>query len=314
MRKKRTRKQGWWLVIGCVVFLLVQVNVWRVNEWPFLLSQIKGAYSTGKEGLEGMTAKQVLLAERGGAIRYEQNSHRQTSIASLTKIMTVVCLIEASPDTQQPVRIPADIFPYIWQENLAMAGFLQDELVSLEDLLYGIMLPSGAEAALAAAVFAAGTEEAFVKQMNRKAQELEMTQTSFSNVTGADHVNHYSTASDLLKLLDYALENPTFYQLFTSFSHVTQPTAVHPDGLQLSSTLLTTGESLSWNSGAIVGGKTGYTMQAGQCLASLARVNGKEYLMILLGAEGSPGGEQLNIRESRSIYKKYLEGEASREA
>ncbi|MCB5953355.1 hypothetical protein LI951_14895 [Enterococcus sp. BWT-B8] len=305
MYKKRSRKLGFWIFLLSVIGLLVKADVLTINHLPFLQSHIKEVYSQNKEGIEGITAKQILLKERGGAVLYDRSSQQKTSIASLTKIMTAVCLIEAFPDTHQQVIIPSDIFPYIWEEELATAGFQQNEAVSLEAVLYGIMLPSGAEAALAGAIYAAGTEQAFVEWMNQKAKELGMNQTQFSNVTGVDSTSHFSTASDLVKLVEYALENPTFYRLFTTLTYRTLSTALQPEGLQLNSTLLMTGEALGWEQGEIIGGKTGYTLDAGQCLASLAVVNGKEYIMILLGAEGSPGSDQLNIRESRFIYQKF---------
>ena len=308
MRKKKRRRIRWRIVL--LVFslfgLLFKFNLIKAEELnPFQLLAKEEAQLTRHE-INEVTAKQVLLKERDGKIVYEENSQQKTSIASLTKMMTALCIIEAFPeDLQQRAIIPADIFPYIWSQELATAGFLPDESVSLEDLLYGILLPSGADAALAGAIYTRGTEQAFVEEMNQKAAALGMADTHFANVTGADSDSHFSTAGDLLLLLEYALDNPQFYQIFTSFSHGTTGTLVQPEGLQLTSTLLATGESLSWNDGVIIGGKTGYTIAAGQCLASLANVNGKEYIMILLGADGTSETEQRNIQESRYIYQEY---------
>ncbi|MGC6767147.1 D-alanyl-D-alanine carboxypeptidase family protein [Enterococcus sp. LJL51] len=270
---------------------------------PLVLS-LNQEKSLENDWLEGITAKQVYLQERSGAAVYQKESNRKVSIASLTKIMTTLCLIEHQQNFSEVVEIPAGIFPFIEKEQLATAGFLEGERVPFEELLYAIMLPSGAEAALSGAIHLSGTEKRFVALMNDKAAELGLTGTHFNNVTGVDEGNHYSTAADTASLLDYALDNPVFYEIFTTFEYQTSGTALHPEGVYLSSTLLKSGEPLDWETGRIQGGKTGFTYDAGQCLASLAEIDGKEYLLVLIGASGSGDSEQRNIKESRLLYQR----------
>ncbi|MHC5215969.1 D-alanyl-D-alanine carboxypeptidase family protein [Enterococcus sp. LJL128] len=270
---------------------------------PLVLS-LNQEKSLENDWLEGITAKQVYLQERSGAAVYQKESNRKVSIASLTKIMTTLCLIEHQQNFSEVVEIPAGIFPFIEKEQLATAGFLEGERVPFEELLYAIMLPSGAEAALSGAIHLSGTEKRFVALMNDKAAELGLTGTHFNNVTGVDEGNHYSTAADTASLLDYALDNPVFYEIFTTFEYQTSGTVLHPEGIYLSSTLLKSGELLDWATGRIQGGKTGFTYDAGQCLASLAEVDGKEYLLVLIGASGSGDSEQRNIKESRLLYQR----------
>ena len=118
-----------------------------------------------------------------------------------------------------------------------MAGFLPGEQVCVRDLLYGTLLPSGADAAVTLACRVSGSEEAFVKLMNEKARSLGMTHTHFTNATGLHNDSHVTTLDDLALLLEYALDNGVFYRIFTAHQYQSQPTSMHPQGMMLSSTL-----------------------------------------------------------------------------
>mgnify|MGYP000155160616 CR=1 FL=1 len=118
-----------------------------------------------------------------------------------------------------------------------MAGFQPGEAVTYRDLLYGALLPSGAECCLTLAQEIAGDEETFASMMNEKADELGMSRTHFTNCTGLQNNRHYSTAGDIAKLLVYALKNPDFRQIFTTNTYTASPTVSHPDGLTFVSTL-----------------------------------------------------------------------------
>ena len=101
-----------------------------------------------------------------------------------------------------------------------------------------------------------------------------------------------------------ALKNKTFYQVFTTHSYTVQPTAVHPDGFTFWSSLFKNITDDSVNGGKLMGGKTGYTDAAGLCLASLAVVNGKEYILVTLGAPGNHATEQTNIMDAVQVYRR----------
>ena len=118
-----------------------------------------------------------------------------------------------------------------------MAGFAPQDQVSYRDLLYGALLPLGAECCEALARVCDGSEEAFVKEMNQKAKKLGMKHTNFKNVTGLHDKDHYTTAEDLSLLLEYALKNQEFYEIFTAKSHSMAPTASHPEGFTVYSTM-----------------------------------------------------------------------------
>lgn len=247
----------------------------------------------------------VILKElESGHILAGQNSAEKIYPASLTKIMTAILAIENTENFSDTVTLETELFQTLYLQHASMAGFEPEETVALNDLLYGIILPSGAECCIAYAEYIAGTESDFVGMMNKKADELGMENTHFTNSTGLHDEAHYSTVSDLSVLLEYALQNEVFRKVFTSESHTALPTALHPEGLAFMSTLFETMNDWEPKDPVeyIIGGKTGYTQEAGLCLASLACVNGKEYLLITAHAPGSHNTEPFHILDAQNLY------------
>lgn len=222
--------------------------------------------------------------------------------ASMTKMMTALIAIEEIEDLEKIIVIPGEELDSLYQRGASMAGFLPGEAVSAKDLLYGLMLPSGADCCIALACDISGGEAAFAAKMNAKAKSLGMENTNFVNASGLHDDNHYSTVRDMLTLLEYALKNETFYQVFTTRSYTTTPTPEHPAGIVLESTIYEKKDSLQITDGRFLGGKTGYTDQAGQCLASLAEVEGQEYILVTAGAEGNHNTEPFHVLDAENIY------------
>jgi len=233
-------------------------------------------------------------------------SHYLTSNLDSTIDLTLesFCkLLNISPDSLRAI-----VHEALQTENASMAGFVPDETVTVRDLLYGAMLPSGAECCEALAQLVSGSEENFAALMNQKAAELGMKNTHFTNATGLTDTEHYSSAADMAKLLQAALHNTTFRTIFTTEHYTTNATAQHPEGVSLTSTLLGKLDGTELPAGTqIKGGKTGYTAAAGLCLASLATVNGKEYILVTLAAPGDHGTEQYNIRDAVHVYRKLAD-------
>ena len=125
-----------------------------------------------------------------------------------------------------------------------------------------------------------------------------------ANCTGLTSPEHYSSAADLAVLLQAALNNETFRTVFTTGQYTSSVTAQHPKGLYMASTLLSRLDGGEVTGGQILGGKTGYTDAAGLCLASLAVVNGKEYILVTLGAPGNHATEQTNIMDAVQVYRR----------
>ncbi len=248
----------------------------------------------------------ILIDARSGKVLARKRAGEEVAPASLTKMMTVLLAVEAVPDLDTPVTLPEDIFPPLTAEGASMAGFTPGETVTVRDLLYGAMLPSGAECCQALARLVSGSQEAFVERMNQKAQDLGMRHTHFCNPTGLTEPQHYSCAADLAVLLQRALQNETFRTVFTAPHYTSTATAQHPQGVSLTSTLLgkLDGTEFLGEQVRILGGKTGYTAAAGLCLASLAVVDGREYILVTLDAPGDHGTEQYNICDAIVVYGK----------
>ncbi|MBB5265149.1 D-alanyl-D-alanine carboxypeptidase (penicillin-binding protein 5/6) [Catenibacillus scindens] len=232
--------------------------------------------------------------------------------ASLTKIMTAIIAIEALDDFDETVTVSPALLKSLAEKNASVAGFLPGEQVCVRDLLYGTLLPSGADAAVTLACRVSGSEEAFVKLMNEKARSLGMAHTHFTNATGLHNDSHVTTLDDLALLLEYALDNGVFYRIFTAHQYQSQPTSMHPQGMMLSSTLFekmgeggesgVDGQGYLKDQGWILGGKTGYTPQAGLCLATIADISDKRYLLITAGACGDTSTAPYHVMDAVEVY------------
>lgn len=248
----------------------------------------------------------AMLINAEGDVLYATNENEQIYPASLTKIMTAIVAIENIDNLYETVSIPGDIYDYIAAQQASTAGFSAYETVTFEDLLYGTLLSSGAECSLTLAVYIAGSEDMFLRMMNDKASELGMENTHFTNVCGLHDYDHYSTVSDIAILLEYALENSTFKEVFTTSEYYTS-TDYQPGGVTLYSTMFSQMSSDSFEGGTFLGGKTGFTSEAGLCLASLAEINGDEYMLVTVGADGSHYTEPFNIYDAYTVYEALAE-------
>ncbi|HIY07876.1 MAG TPA: D-alanyl-D-alanine carboxypeptidase [Firmicutes bacterium] len=256
------------------------------------------ALSLSSEDLYSAAA--YLVRRRDGAVLLDIHGTDPIWPASMTKMMTGY-LGAALLDPEEEVTLPEEIFSTLYAENASLAGFLPGETVTVEELLYGTMVPSGAEAAAGIGIAVSGSEEAFVEEMNRAAQELGMDHTHFVNASGLHHPDHQSTAADLVLLLDTALDNSLFRQVFTTHEHLAYGSD-HPSGLLLQSTLWS---RIDWEGGedwTLLGGKTGYTIPAGQCLASLAEKDGEEYILITAGAPGDGTTAPYHLLDAYTIF------------
>lgn len=242
-----------------------------------------------------ITSKNVILYNMNdNEVIYEKNSNEKVEIASLTKIMTAIVAIEKSDDLNKQVVIDNRTLKGI--EDYAQAGFKVGDKVSIMDLLYGVLLPSGADAVNAIAINAFGGKAKFVNLMNEEAKKIGLKDTEFDNPIGMDSKNNYSTASDLGKLLSYALKNDTFKKVYT-----TKKYKIDSLNLTLKSTLLTYGKTMNVDN--IKGAKSGFTDGAGLCLASIANYSDVNYMLVVLGA--SPTVKSNAVRDSLEIYNYY---------
>lgn len=309
--KKRVRKKRRGSLFLCIVveiaavLALVLLLGWRydLTEW---IAQL-GKPVVQELDISGInSAYGVLMQARGGKIIGEINGEETIYPASMTKIMTAVVAIEELHDLNQEITLTAEMFDGLYERDATQAGFQPDETVRAIDLLYGVMLPSGAECCIALADTIAGSEEEFVELMNRKAEKLGMDGTHFCDSTGLHDPEHYSTAKDIAVLLKYAIRNDTFREIIESPYYSTPGTNIHPDGITFYSSMFKNLSDPSVTGGKILGGKTGFTNDAGLCLASFAEIQGTEYILVTAGAfsAGTP-----HITDAVTIYNRL--GEAA---
>lgn len=212
-----------------------------------------------------------------GEVLASSRSQERIYPASMTKMMTAIIAIEQLPDLNERITLDLDTFGNLIELLASMAGYGLYDDPSVLDLLHGALLPSGAECTHALALRVAGSYDAFVELMNQKAKELGMNDTHFTNPTGLHDEDQYSTCEDIAKLLIYCSKNETFMDVISTKDYTSTPVFSHPQGLQMNSHVL---YALEDEVPGIQGGKTGYTPEAGRCLASLAEVNGMHLALV----------------------------------
>lgn len=223
---------------------------------------------------------------------YSKNDTKKTSIASLTKMMTTLVAIEEIDNLDKIVTIKERDFE--GTVGYSKAGFKVGDKVTYRDLLYGIILPSGADAVNAVVNNTLGYDK-FIKKMNETAKKIGMNDTSYANPVGKDDENNYSTSNDLAKLLKYALKNKTFKTIFTTKNYKTS------NGINLESTVNRYENILNTNE--IKGAKSGFTKDAGRCLASITTLNNVDYLLVVINS--STTNPYNAVKDTITIYDYY---------
>lgn len=212
----------------------------------------------------------VLIEHTTGDILFEKAAHEKTSVASITKVMTAIIAIESN----QMDELTRASRRAIYTEGSSIY-LEQGEKISIEDLVYGLMLRSGNDAAVAIGEHIGGSLEGFVHLMNDKAKWLGMTNTNFENPHGLESDDHYSTAYDMALLMSYALNNKEFRKVSATetFKAKTRSYA-----WQNKNKLLTSFYKYC------TGGKTGFTKKAGRTLLTSAKQNNIELIAVTLNA------------------------------
>lgn len=250
-------------------------------------------------------AKNAILinADRNEIIACNGERYRMYP-ASLTKVMTLIVAVENVEDLRDTVLITDKmVTPYI-EQDASRAGFLPGETPSVESLLYGMILNSGADAASAVAHYVAGSEKKFVELMNEKADKMGLYATHFTNVVGLHDPEHYSTAEDMALILEYAIGNKTCKKILSAYEYEVPETEQNPEGLTFTSTLFARMYGDEVEGVKILGGKTGFTDKAGNCIESFAVIDGETYILVLCG-----GTTNWNmVYDTLSAYSVYCVG------
>lgn len=212
----------------------------------------------------------ILIDVKSNTVIATKGGDKRIYPASMTKMLTLIVAYEHCTNLDDTFEMTADIVGTLYEENATVAGFLPGEKCTVRDMLYGLILPSGADAAWALALYTAGSVEDFAVMMNEKVAELGLKNSHFTNPTGLHDKDQYSTCHDIAKILEYASQDPFMREVLTAYTYTTAKTEQNPDGITLYSTMqgrLVGDEAPGMY---ILGGKTGYTDEAKNCLASYA--------------------------------------------
>lgn len=225
--------------------------------------------SAGAAGEPGVSASCAILVDaESGRVLMEKNADEERAIASITKLMTALVAVESTSDLDRTVTIEKE-----WTQAEGSSMYLREgEELTLRELLYGLLLVSGNDAALAIAGFCAGDTDTFVEWMNLRAQELGMEHTHFVNPNGLPAEGHYSTAADMAKLAIVVMEQPDLAEI------------VGTKSVTMSGRTMTNHNKLLWRYEGCVGMKTGYTDAAGRTLVSCAERDGQRLIAVTLNA------------------------------
>jgi len=284
---KRMRKAC--LSVMCIIWLLLQcvcVPATAVQSDPVVANgsqTVDAVKALESQQKLAETAKAVMVFERNsGTMVYNWNPDGKIYPASMVKLMTA--LVALDTDISQKVTVTPSTLNRVPAGALRM-GLAAGEELTLEQLLYCMMVASANDAAMVIAYHVAGSQEAFVARMNEKARELGCTGTHFSNVHGLHEEETYTTARDVCRILLAGLEDPRFETMFTTAKYTIPAT-----NLSKERTIRTTNNMMlttSWDyyDKRVTGGRTGSTDAAGRCIAVTAEAGGMELVCVLMGAE-----------------------------
>lgn len=273
--------------------------------------KVYSAHSTAdtiQAGDDVISKHAILIDLSDNTILAQRDSGSVINPASMTKILTVLVAAEhiSEEDLEDTFTMTIDITDYSFSNDCSNVGFAVGETVSVRDLLYGTILPSGADAAVGLATYVAGSHEDFVVLMNEKLEELGLSKTAHvTNCVGLYDEEHYCTVYDMAMILEAAIDNDLCRQVLSAHTYTTSETEQHPEGITISNWFLRRIEDKD-TGGEVVCGKTGYVVQSGNCAASYGVDNaGKEYICVTADATSA----WRCIYDHVALYKQFSAGE-----
>ena len=245
----------------------------------------------------------VLIDLTNGTILAEKAFDTVISPASMTKILTLLVAAEQVTNLDDTFTLTREITDYCYVNDCSVVGLEIGETVSIRELLYGTILSSGADAALGLAMYVSGSQEAVVEQMNAKLDELGLAETShFTNCVGLYDKDHFCTVYDMAMILKAAMDNELCREILGARTYETAPTPYHPEGQVLSNWFLRKIEDHIPDDFAVIGAKTGYVAQSGNCAASCGvTASGAEYICVT----GNAYSSWRAIYDHVELYKSY---------
>lgn len=244
----------------------------------------------------------VLVENNTGKILYEKNSTEKMYPASTTKIMTAILVLE-NCNLSDIVTVSASALDNI-PSGYVTCNLQVGEELSVENLMYALMVPSANDAACVLAEHVGGSIQGFSNMMNSKALEIGCTNTHFVNPNGIHDDAHYSTAYDMYLIADYAIKNPSLKKFITATEYTLPATNKYPntDRVLKTTNQLINPDSENYFYEYAIGIKTGYTSQAGNCLVSMASRDGLEFITVTLGGSATSSGLNARYVDTKTLF------------
>ena len=300
MLKKRLLNVINVIVIALIVIQYLNINVYADDEVNDEIDKIDNleeiletVADTEKEEIPKLNSRQAIVFDRKSKrIIFEKNENKRVAMASTTKIMTAIVVLENSKLNDEVI-----VSAKAGGIGGSRLGLKKNDKILVRDLLYGLMLCSGNDAAVALAEHVSGSVEGFAEKMNQKAKELKLQNTHFVTPHGLDNPEHYTTAYELALISDYAMNNEVFTKIVA-----TQNTTVMINGN--SKNIKNTNELLGYLQG-VKGIKTGFTNNAGRCLVTCTKRDDFEIITVVLGADTKKFRTEDSIKLIEYTYKYY---------
>ena len=266
-----------------IVLIIFFINLFTFN--------IVFANQTTSTAFPKTNSKSIIILDRNTLLPlYEKNAYKKTAMASTTKILT--CIIALENSSKSDIVTVSQKASNISGSCL---GLNKNTKISMNDLLYGLMLRSGNDCAIAIAEHISGSVEDFSNLMNQKAFELGLFDSNFVTPHGLDNENHYTTAYDLALLTNYALKNPDFKKIVSTKK---ASISYNNSTFEISNT-----KELLGNLDGVYGVKTGFTFEAGRCLVTACKQDNLDIIVVVLGADT----KSIRTKDSRNLINYIFE-------
>ena len=276
---------------SCIVFADLEDDKEQINIREIKEELVETAKTLNNE--PKLNSRVALVYDRSsGRVLYEKNGNKQTPMASTTKIMTAIVVMENS-NLSDIVTIDSKSAG----TGGSRLGLKKNDKITVNDLLYGLMLRSGNDSAVALAIHIGGSIEGFAEMMNQKAKELKLINTHFVVPHGLDKEGHYTTAYELAKIADYALKIDKIKEIVS--------TKTCTISINNKPKIITNTNELLGSVNGVYGVKTGFTNGAGRCLVSSCKRNNLDIITVVIGADTKKYRTVDSIKLIEYTYKNY---------
>lgn len=272
-------------IILLTFFLLIQLS----------LESVSFANNENKEKTPILNSRRYIIYDRlSKRSLYGKDIDKETAMASTTKIMTAIIVLENCNNLKEEFTIPEKV-SHVQGSTL---GLKKDDKITINDLLYGLLLRSGNDCAVALSIAIAENTENFISLMNKKAEVLGLAKTHFVTPHGLDDPNHYTTPYELALITDYALKNEKFAKIVKTVNYTIQINNVPKE-------IKNTNEVLCNNVEGVYGVKTGFTNNAGRCLVTSVKRNNLDFIIIVLAADSRKYRAEDTVKLINYAFKNY---------